>query len=329
MKRHKRLSCCTKTYWPVTLAVPDCAAPKAATVPVQMANPPDVCSPTCELYAYNPTTDVDELPNLAGSPVSADKQAVVPTRIYTPIKAWQTRILELLPGSLGTNLEARLHVTYMTEDPGMVLRDSEQLVEYSALSYYWGVPVYDHIINITDILYPVTETLFRALQRLRSTSAPRYFWIDALCIQQFDLAERSCQVANMLQIYKKAGSVIIWLGEHDMDTRIVFDYAERGVTVADADSQSPCLCASHIERLARGLTSIASRPWLSRIWVKQEVWASNGSWVHCESSSVHWTSFIGLETQGILSTRTVLQKYTLVVRYKSSSLDYNVRRRKS
>ncbi|KAK3313393.1 heterokaryon incompatibility protein-domain-containing protein [Apodospora peruviana] len=40
-----------------------------------------------------------------------------------------------------------------------------------------------------------------------------YLWIDALCINQQDLGERSQQVSRMKEIYDHAASLFIWLGE--------------------------------------------------------------------------------------------------------------------
>jgi hypothetical protein len=37
----------------------------------------------------------------------------------------------------------------------------------------------------------------------------RHFWIDAICINQRDLAERAVQVQIMRHIYKSAGNVVV------------------------------------------------------------------------------------------------------------------------
>lgn len=49
--------------------------------------------------------------------------------------------------------------------------------------------------------------------------ASGFFWIDALCINQADLEERSAQVQIMPQIYTKASCVIVWLGD---DSQMIF-----------------------------------------------------------------------------------------------------------
>ncbi|KAJ4406457.1 hypothetical protein N0V82_010127 [Gnomoniopsis sp. IMI 355080] len=45
------------------------------------------------------------------------------------------------------------------------------------------------------------------------------FWIDAICINQADLRERSAQVRIMPQIYSRADCVIVWLGD---DSQMLF-----------------------------------------------------------------------------------------------------------
>jgi len=48
---------------------------------------------------------------------------------------------------------------------------------------------------------------------------PRYFWIDAVCINQSDLPERGSQVSMMDVIYRHATNVLVWLGELDIFIR--------------------------------------------------------------------------------------------------------------
>jgi hypothetical protein len=46
-----------------------------------------------------------------------------------------------------------------------------------------------------------------------SKFSPRYFWIDALCIDQDNTSERSHQVQLMGEIYSQADWVLVWLGD--------------------------------------------------------------------------------------------------------------------
>lgn len=46
-----------------------------------------------------------------------------------------------------------------------------------------------------------------------------YFWIDAICINQNSIPERSAQVKIMGDIYAKARTVLVWLGPEDSLSR--------------------------------------------------------------------------------------------------------------
>ncbi|KAK8005975.1 hypothetical protein PG991_012272, partial [Apiospora marii] len=47
---------------------------------------------------------------------------------------------------------------------------------------------------------------------IRLLRLKRYFWIDALCIDQANDREKGHQVGQMKDVYEKAERVIIWLG---------------------------------------------------------------------------------------------------------------------
>ena len=92
------------------------------------------------------------------------------------------------------------------------LRDSGRK-EYEALSYVWGKELSKQPIHVNGIPFVVTENLHVALRYLRDSTSCRTVWVDAVCINQSDLAERSHQVANMRYIYGGALQVLIWFGE--------------------------------------------------------------------------------------------------------------------
>jgi hypothetical protein len=90
--------------------------------------------------------------------------------------------------------------------------------QYDALSYSWGMdpdgsPGREHLILLNDTPIPITQNLFEGLQRIRVPNRSIRIWIDAICINQNDNAERSEQVAKMAEIYRGARTVLVWLGE--------------------------------------------------------------------------------------------------------------------
>lgn len=92
---------------------------------------------------------------------------------------------------------------------------------YTALSYSWGMhPDGDDTLNrsisIKGSILPIARNLYEGLLRLRLPHEPRRFWIDAVCINQHDLPERSMQVSRMAQIFAQASEVAVWLGEDNL-----------------------------------------------------------------------------------------------------------------
>ncbi len=62
----------------------------------------------------------------------------------------------------------------------------------------------------------ITTNLYAALSRLRCTETVRTLWIDAICINQKDIAEKSFQIELMRDIYSSAEEVSMWLGEPNL-----------------------------------------------------------------------------------------------------------------
>jgi hypothetical protein len=136
---------------------------------------------------------------------------------YRPIESPdQLRMLWLLPGSFNDAIQIRL-----CHRPLSTLRKCE------ALSYEWGSPTRDYEIYCEGQTLKVTGNLLAAMRRMRSTTSKparkklkgrmpgraQLLWIDAICINQDDMAERSEQVKLMTEIYRNAKRVLIWLGE--------------------------------------------------------------------------------------------------------------------
>jgi hypothetical protein len=94
---------------------------------------------------------------------------------------------------------------------------------YEALSHCWGKPARldkgegDQISIVENDQYsllPIRGNLGAALRRLRNkTGSYRRLWIDAICIDQDNNAEKSEQIPLMDRIFQEADRVCIWLGD--------------------------------------------------------------------------------------------------------------------
>ncbi|KAE8381526.1 heterokaryon incompatibility protein-domain-containing protein [Aspergillus bertholletiae] len=134
--------------------------------------------------------------------------------LYRPLKSpLNTRLITLLPNK---NFAAPIECTVDEAELG-----SGQ--EYEALSYVWGDRSSPRSIVLNGKAIEVTVNLEAAIRHLRPREGlPRIIWIDALCINQSDVAERTEQVARMDNIYRQAGRVIIWLGRESNTSALAF-----------------------------------------------------------------------------------------------------------
>ena len=94
---------------------------------------------------------------------------------------------------------------------------------YAALSYTWGAAVFPCHININGLRFQITQNLHDALEAMVNNGLlvdegglfqqTGHLWIDAVCINQQDLDERSTQVRMMKDLYEKAEKIFVWLGK--------------------------------------------------------------------------------------------------------------------
>jgi len=97
--------------------------------------------------------------------------------------------------------------------------------DYLALSYVWGPATLKRHIILNDLRFAVTDNLYHALHQLRSCRRMHEgfkLWVDAICINQDDVQERSEQVARMRDIYTFAWQVVIWLGPEANHSDLAF-----------------------------------------------------------------------------------------------------------
>jgi hypothetical protein len=151
---------------------------------------------------------------------------------------------------------------------------------YEALSYTWGALVFDHEITCNDLPLRVTANLYEALHYLRQSDVERIMWIDAVCIDQTNLPERTAQVRMMKDIYSKSDHTVIWLGKETNEDEAAFAVLERFRKLFAEHGQ---LDIGPMETIAyrlplpeedsrnwTALVKLFQKPWFERIWVVQE-----------------------------------------------------------
>lgn len=254
--------------------------------------------------------------------------------IYTPLQAREIRLLHLEP----------------TDDESTPLSGFFEVVELSntsqpdfeALSYAWegafnNETLPDGRIELRESSTAVeiksttiAGNLNHALRRLRDNSTARVVWVDALCINQEDLSERSSQVQNMSSIYTDAKRVITWMGEEssDEDGKAVLYCIEQSLygeplKQESKEARAACLAAKQFW----------SRRYFSRRWIIQEYTLAKSLLIVCGPHSVEWnvacdfriwarelpTALRGKEREHVLDPKSLKSKYWL--HPDASSLD--------
>jgi hypothetical protein len=174
-------------------------------------------------------------PNLADQP---DTPIRTESPLYTPLQGSEIRLVSIQKARPDGILRCNLFHAPLTKD-----------LEFHALSYTWGDLNHKQTIIVNDQPFQVNQNLHDFLDQIRkmkdlstrgegalaepsaddlfrreylsiygeemlvapSTEAV-HWWIDAICINQDDVDEKSEQVPRMRQLYSSASQVWVWLG---------------------------------------------------------------------------------------------------------------------
>ncbi|KAF2493874.1 HET-domain-containing protein [Lophium mytilinum] len=232
-----------------------------------------------------------------------------PSSIYTPLPTpTSIRVLKLSKDS-GPNQQIICHVKVV---------DLDRLPQYSALSYTWGDPGADpndnehhpcitqkpvngqyeilcngHPIRVTKncVSFLYSQRFWEGYLKRNPSLGPDaikdasidYLWIDAICINQESLEERSSQVRLMDRIYRQAQQVVVWLGPSDSMTDPAFKaiIAMAGAPVDELHKLqgSRMLDPAPYKTLGirmiskhewQSMRALYERSWFSRAWTLQE-----------------------------------------------------------
>jgi hypothetical protein len=143
--------------------------------------------------------------------------------------------------------------------------------KYETLSYCWGDAAATESVSVNGVDILITKNLATALLMLRLPNESRIIWMDAICIDQNNVAEKNFQVPLMRLIYVNCWKTTIWLGESDKESRQAFSSVQH-----------------KNKTYSRTLTSVLRRPWWRRVWIIQEVAFAPIAMVQCGTDLVEW-----------------------------------------
>lgn len=230
----------------------------------------------------------------------------------------EIRVLKIYPGRPGTIIACRLVRCPLLDPSGQPYSDHSNPIPYAALSYYWGEDYPKNRVYIldTDKAYEdwkdknnslrsfvgtihIQDNLRAALEQLRSESGPVYLWVDALCINQKHVKERTAQVAHMHEVYSQAEKVYIWLGDGiQKDNQKTFEFLNKILDLEKLEQLVERLAKKEDEPIWREdlqdckcAIDLMKADWFSRRWVIQELALATNAHVrrgHCE---MPWPEF--------------------------------------
>ena len=181
----------------------------------------------------------------------------------------------------GTKREIRLlRIDYDQDTDGIHCRlgnfSLNDKPEYRALSYAWTKEVPTCLIYLNGVPFYVRRNLFLFLQVMHQKIWDDYIFIDALCINQTDLREKTGQVRLMRDIYSNAGEVIAWVGSsldldhareiNANDLSLYFCNTKSGVDEMLADWRE----LGDYAAVEYFVQAFCSKAYWSRLWIVQE-----------------------------------------------------------
>jgi hypothetical protein len=131
------------------------------------------------------------------------------------------------------------------------------------------------------------------LRHLRKISGSRYLWIDAICLNQADDAEKATQIPLMGEIYGQARKVRIWLGAEIEDPLQVFAFLRAIVGLNTTGEELVQRVQEIADRVftdssLKLLRRFLCLPWFSRRWVLQEAALARDARVHLGNYTIPW-----------------------------------------
>ena len=222
----------------------------------------------------------------------------VSTGVHTALRdpRLQIRLLRLDADSDGDTVSASLEVW-----------DKEAAPHYNAISYVCGDPELRQDVTVNSTRVSVRQNCYYALWQTRLHYPESRVWIDAICINQLNLEEKTAQVTMMHEIYSRAVQVLACIGPsdvhsdvvtraiHDLDTFVQPLPMTWWQEPINMDVWDPPLDETSAARFLDHYNEFSKRPYFTRVWVLQELAAGhNRTMLLCGRDISHWSDLAQL-----------------------------------
>lgn len=190
--------------------------------------------------------------------------------MYLPLFGWKPlRLLRIEPSATS---DGALETTFVNT----TLADSE---DFEVLSFIPSEVEASAHICINGQRCSVAPELSLLLRRFRDRHKPRILWIDVLCINYYDIEEKTCQVSILKDIYAAATRILVYLGAEADDSHLLYEriadwipWVEKvktgkaSATIFETDANPRWEDAQLKEHLKNAYSKILQRPWFFHPW---------------------------------------------------------------
>jgi Heterokaryon incompatibility protein (HET) len=167
---------------------------------------------------------------------------------------------------------------------------------HTCLSYTWGEPHNKKIILLNGKQYEIQSNLWDFLWTARANGISDPLWIDALCIDQRNTAERNHQVQQMADIFQHAKQVLVWLGSgnHQIENLLgvisIFGHQYRNARESDW-----CLPRQILQtagsRFWNSYYALDKLQYWGRLWIVQEIHHAKNALLLYGNSLCKWDHY--------------------------------------
>lgn len=245
----------------------------------------------------------------------------------TPSDKEFIRVITLLPGK--ANDRIRIHIS---REPF----NGTACSDYEALSYAWA----DSTKNLREIevvsklrakasgkalgilrhtgpphddakTFKLRSNLVSIFEHLRRPHTTRMLWVDAICLDQGDKAEKAREIKKMGEIYASARNVVIWLGCGSQQAergwqfisylgrQIHWDTKKRQLTHVPGCDQTwknwdeKAFQVPITPEIWHAIEKVVSCGWFRRVWIWQEICLANhdSALIQYGESVMPWKTF--------------------------------------
>ncbi|KAK7745051.1 hypothetical protein SLS53_003286 [Cytospora paraplurivora] len=173
-----------------------------------------------------------------------------------------------------------------------------EVPKYHAVSYTWGDPNHTATILVNGQRMQVRQNCEYTLKQATWYGGDfrrRFYWVDAICINQGSNEEKGPQVSLMGQVYGNAERVLACVGKDDPWSRYLYRRARRdmsffsdmGLVTEDSDDVQEVMerwmskLGPALVKLGSAAARFTSRPYFERVWIYQELFLGRQISVCC------------------------------------------------